>query len=98
MAMFDVAPPHLLTQCQTLFVSLFDIATLLAASRFGMATFVGTSPDPVLLRPQTLLAAGICTKSGRALVSRQFVEMSRPRIEGLYAAFPKLAVCVGWAP
>lgn len=37
-----------------------------------------------------LLAAGICTKSGRALVSRQFVEMSRPRIEGLYAAFPKL--------
>lgn len=42
---------------------------------------------------QTLLAAGICTKSGRALVSRQFVEMSRPRIEGLFAAFPKLTVC-----
>jgi len=37
-----------------------------------------------------LLAAAICTKAGKALLSRQFVEMTRARIEGLLASFPKL--------
>lgn len=36
------------------------------------------------------MAAAVCTKAGKAIVSRQFVEMSRTRIEGLLAAFPKL--------
>ncbi|KAG2615268.1 coatomer subunit delta-1-like [Panicum virgatum] len=37
-----------------------------------------------------VLAASIVSKSGKALVSRQFVDMPRIRIEGLLAAFPKL--------
>ncbi|BFZ14213.1 hypothetical protein BsWGS_17252 [Bradybaena similaris] len=37
-----------------------------------------------------LLAAAVCNRAGKALVSRQFVEMTRSRVEGLLAAFPKL--------
>ncbi|XP_060702832.1 coatomer subunit delta isoform X2 [Chiloscyllium punctatum] len=37
-----------------------------------------------------LLATAVCTKAGKAIISRQFVEMTRTRIEGLLAAFPKL--------
>merc|ERR1719329_1299012 len=37
-----------------------------------------------------VLSTSICTRQGKALVSRQFIEMNRLRIEGLLAAFPKL--------
>ncbi|KIY98750.1 Coatomer subunit delta-1 [Monoraphidium neglectum] len=37
-----------------------------------------------------VLAASIVSQNGKALVSRHYAEMSRIRIEGLLAAFPKL--------
>ncbi|KAG7442211.1 uncharacterized protein BT62DRAFT_450445 [Guyanagaster necrorhizus] len=37
-----------------------------------------------------VLAASICTKGGKAVVSRQFRDMTRARIESLLASFPKL--------
>ncbi|RUP48525.1 hypothetical protein BC936DRAFT_144446 [Jimgerdemannia flammicorona] len=37
-----------------------------------------------------VLAAAVVTKSGKAVISRQFREMQRARIEGLLASFPKL--------
>ncbi|KAI8848974.1 hypothetical protein BC829DRAFT_393036 [Chytridium lagenaria] len=37
-----------------------------------------------------VLAASICTKGGKAILSRQFIEMPRSRIEGLLASFTKL--------
>ncbi|KAF2672953.1 coatomer subunit delta [Microthyrium microscopicum] len=38
-----------------------------------------------------VLAASICTRGGKAVLSRQFREMQKSRIEGLLASFPKLA-------
>ncbi|KIY45153.1 hypothetical protein FISHEDRAFT_49861, partial [Fistulina hepatica ATCC 64428] len=37
-----------------------------------------------------VLAASICTKGGKPVISRQFREMTRARIESLLASFPKL--------
>ncbi|KAF9236574.1 hypothetical protein BU15DRAFT_89084 [Melanogaster broomeanus] len=37
-----------------------------------------------------ILAASICTKGGKAVLSRQFHPMTRTRIESLLASFPKL--------
>ncbi|KAF3397736.1 Coatomer subunit delta [Penicillium rolfsii] len=40
---------------------------------------------------QVVLAASICTRGGKAVLSRQFREIPRSRIEALLASFPKLA-------
>jgi len=37
-----------------------------------------------------VISASVCTKTGKAILSRQFMDMSRSRIEGLLASFPKL--------
>ncbi|KAF9786887.1 hypothetical protein BJ322DRAFT_1099272 [Thelephora terrestris] len=37
-----------------------------------------------------VLAASICTKGGKAVISRQFRDMTRARIESLLTSFPKL--------
>ncbi|KAI9890271.1 MAG: hypothetical protein M1814_004306 [Vezdaea aestivalis] len=38
-----------------------------------------------------VLAASICTRGGKAVLSRQFRDIARSRIEALLASFPKLA-------
>ncbi len=38
-----------------------------------------------------ILAASICTRGGKALLSRQFREIPKSRVEALLASFPKLA-------
>jgi len=48
---------------------------------------VGSAPQASTM---VVLAAAVVTKTGKALVSRNFVSMTRIRIEGLLAAFPKL--------
>src|SRR5436190_13628089 len=42
-------------------------------------------------KSKVVLAASICTRGGKAVVSRQFLDMPRSRIEALLASFPKLA-------
>jgi len=37
-----------------------------------------------------ILSVSVCNQQGKVLVARQFVTMTRVRIEGLLAAFPKL--------
>lgn len=51
------------------------------------------SPPAYHLTPnkQVVLAASICTRGGKAVLSRQFREIARSRIEALLASFPKLA-------
>ncbi|XP_026564812.1 coatomer subunit delta [Pseudonaja textilis] len=56
----------------------------------GDAVPSSSSRELAAAAAMVLLAAAVCTKAGKAIVSRQFVEMTRTRIEGLLAAFPKL--------
>jgi coatomer subunit delta len=44
-----------------------------------------------MLYGQVVLAASICTRGGKAVLSRQFREIARSRVEALLASFPKLA-------
>lgn len=53
--------------------------------------YLWSSPAPLADFLQVVLAASICTRGGKAVLSRQFREMPRSRIEALLASFPKLA-------
>ena len=52
--------------------------------------YLGEFPDPAPFLLKVILAVTVCTRAGKLVMSRQFVEMTRIRIEGLVAAFPKL--------
>lgn len=45
---------------------------------------------PYVVVVMVLLAASICTRGGKPVISRQFREMPRSRVEALLASFPKL--------
>ncbi|KZZ86803.1 Longin-like protein [Ascosphaera apis ARSEF 7405] len=47
--------------------------------------------DTCFIIVMVVLAASICTRGGKAVLSRQFREIARSRIEALLASFPKLA-------
>ncbi|CAG8573974.1 2748_t:CDS:10 [Ambispora leptoticha] len=78
------------------FVSFKDADEFVKAWKEMNGKYVGNRP--IKLRKSTwkdrnievVLAAAICTKGGKVVLSRQFREMPRPHIEGLLASFPKL--------
>lgn len=63
-----------------------------------MQRFVPPHSTPCTTTTQVVLAASVCTKGGKPVIARQFIEMSRSRIEGLLASFPKLLHSVKTAP
>ncbi|CAO1615938.1 unnamed protein product [Parajaminaea phylloscopi] len=60
------------------------------AHRGATQTTFHASSTPRKFTTMVLLAASICTRGGKPVISRQFKEMSRSRVEGLLSSFPKL--------
>jgi len=63
---------------------------LLTSLSLSLSPFGHFSKKFFFFNEQVVYAAAILSKSGKLLLSRQYADMQRIRVEGLLAAFPKL--------
>ncbi|CAG8233220.1 unnamed protein product [Penicillium salamii] len=72
-------------------LSTINFTPRLSLSLSSLSSLLSLPQVCASLVKMVVLAASICTRGGKAVLSRQFREISRSRIEALLASFPKLA-------